>query len=331
MMPTTFKATLVATALALLAGPAAALPQYDIYYYTPSYVSGSYSVAALYNGSSSTLATSSIENTGAPLTQLGTGLTNFYWSIRDDLTAAFASAIGTQATLTSPGGLWGDINMSISGQPDGTLKLAMNGLSYNLQVSARKSDWTGTFTCNSSITLNGIAMSSVYNPYTGAVTGTTISYTPTQSTSCDSSYSWIPFIGSFIDNYASSTAGRKILESANGFSGKVLNVDPQKAFFSFSNAIQPGANMIGGFDAGMYIKNNMQNLYIGKTVSVFIANQYKWDAPFRLSAPGAASYSGKRFSIMFSDANSNVGVAMNVTKNYKWVQRMTPGTDGPGE
>lgn len=317
-----------ALALAVLAGPVCARPLYDVYYYAPVATGGTHSAAAYYNGSWSTLAVSDMANTAAPLSQLEGGLNNFYWSIRNDLTTAFSASIGTQATITSPGGIWGDINMTVGGQPDGTLKLNMSGLSYNLSFTARKTNWYSSVTCNSQITLNGISMSSVYNPYTGAVTGTTMQYTPTQSTSCDSSFSWIPFIGGFINDYASSTAGREILKAAGGFSGKVLDISPQKAFFSFTNAIQPGTNMIGGFDAGMYIKNNMQNLYIGKTISVFIANQSKYE-PSRLSAPGLPSYTGTRFSIMFGDQNSTVGLAMNVTKNYTWRLGLIPGTEGP--
>lgn len=247
-------------------------------------------------------------------------LNNFYDSIRSDLTNTLTTAIGGEATVTSPGSLWGDINMTVGGQPDGTLKLNMSGVSYSLDLKIRRTNWYSSVTCYSKLTLNGISMSSGYHPYTGAVSGATINYTPTQTTSCDSSFSWIPFIGNFIENKASSQVGSAILGMASGFSGKVLAVNPQSSFFSFSDAIQPGTNMIGGFDAGMYIKNNMQNLYTGKTVTVFVSNPYKYD-PRPVYSPPANMISGPRFSIMFGDQNGSVGLTLNANKNYTWARR----------
>ncbi|MDC8758216.1 hypothetical protein [Janthinobacterium fluminis] len=317
----------------LLSGAASARPIHDITMYRPVATGGSYAAQVTYNGNASTVAVSDMANGGAPMAQLVGGASNFYWSIRTKLSEGIAAGIaaaGQDASVDGPGGLWGDLNMSVSGLPDGSLRMAMSGLSFNINITARKSNWLGSVTCRSQVTLNSISFSSQYNPYNGAVAGTVIDFTPTQSTSCDSSFSWIPFLGDFIDRKASSMLGSAMLSKLSSLAGQVLPVAPQQAFFGFSNAIQPNEYMIGSFDAGMYVKNNLQSLYVGKTISLFIANDYKYE-PGNRNQPGPASAGGTSLALNFSDANGQVGFAVNANKNYTWVKYIIPGTNGPGD
>ncbi|MFM9438304.1 hypothetical protein ACFDR9_005408 [Janthinobacterium sp. CG_23.3] len=325
------KMTLGIIGALLVSGAASARPLYDVTMYAPVVVGGTHTAQASFNGNFSTLAASDMANTSAPMAQLLGGASNFYWSIRSKITAGVAEALaqsGQNASITTPGGMSGDINVSVSGLPDGNLSMRLNGLTYSVGITARKSNWLGTVTCNSQVYMNSLSLASQFNPFTGAVAGTSVDFTPTQSTSCDSSYSWIPFIGDFIDRKASSLIGNAILQQMNSVSGQVLTVAPQNAFLGFTSAIEPGKHMIGGFDAGMYIKNNIQSLYTGKTINLFLANDYKYNLSSR-SSPGPSSATGTAFSINFSDANGQAGFSINTTKQYTWREYIIPGTNGP--
>jgi hypothetical protein len=315
--------------LALVGSVADARPINDVTYYVPVFTDGTYTAQVNYNGSNSTIGSASIASSDALLTRFVTGLSNSYWSIRSNLVNNLTGSIaGSGASLTGLGQT-GDIRIGIAGVTGGNLKMDISGLSWGLDVTATKSNWLGSVTCNSRIDLANVAFSSQYNPFTGAVSGTTINYTPSQSTSCDSSFSWIPFVGDFINRKAGNIVGSKILDAANAWSGKVFDVNPQKALFGFTDAIAPNTYMVGGLDAGMYLKNNLQNLYVGKRVDIFIANEYKYEPIARQPAPGTTAFSGNRFSIMFSDASTRVGFSVNANKNYRWEQRILGGTNGP--
>lgn len=306
-----------------------ARPVYDITMYQPVFSNGSYQAVINYNGASTSVASSNMADGGARITQFMNRVSGFYWSLRDDLSAGIRAGIaGSGANMLDNGGLTGDISMSAVGMSNGNLQLNAGGLSYSVNIQAKKSNLLGSFTCTSQISLNNIQLASQYNPYTGAVSATTINYTPAQSTSCDSSYSWIPFIGDFINNKIGNKVGALILSGMSGWSGKVLSVNPQNAFLGFAEAITPGAHMVGNFDAGMYVKNNLPNLYIGKRVDLFAANDYKYE-PHSQRSPGAPSYRGNRFAITFSDGSNRISFGVDAVKNYSWQEYVIPGTNGP--
>ncbi len=307
-----------------------ARPVNDVIYYAPVFQGGNYTARVNFNGSASSISTSNMATQDAGITRFMNSLNDSYWSIRSKMISGLNGVISSNGATLENIGQWGDISIGIAGvagdNGNSKLQIDVNGLNFDIGVRASKSEWYGSVTCFSRITLNNFAISSQYNPFSGEISATTATYTPNQSTSCDTSYSWIPFIGDFINRKADSIVGNIMLGIANSYTGKVIEIN--EPFFGFDKAITPNTYMVGGIDAGMYIKNNLANLYIGKRVNIFIANEYKYDAPSRSNIPNpATTFSGNRFSINFSDGSSNFGFNVEATKNYTWVKRIIPGTN----
>ena len=253
--------------------------------------------------------------------------------MRDDLTGALRTALTPKGvTLLTPGGMTGDLFLNITGAGPGNLALSAGGFNYSMYMEGSKYVLGIKITCRVDLRLNNVQFRSNYNPYTGAVSNASASYNAEQSVDCSNSLDWFPLLGDLINNKAQSMIGSAINQQVNAWSGRVLDVQPQRALFGFTAGIQAGKYMVNGFDAGAYLLNNLSNLYVGKNISIFVANEYKYEPHVTFPTPQPdLQVRGNRFSVEFSDASSRIAFLIDANKTYGWLRRVIPGTDGPGE
>lgn len=321
-------AVLLGTTLSALARPV-----HDVVYYEPQFKAGTYEASIKYNGAQSTLVSNDMNDSSAPLTRVVSGLSGFYWGLRDDISQALRSTLAPRGvSLLTPGGMTGDMFLNVTGTSGGNLQLAAGGFNYDMYMEGSKYVLGIKITCRIQLRLNGVQFQSTYNPYTGAVSNANVTYNAQQSVDCSNSLDWMPLIGDLINNKAQSMIGGAISQQASSWSGRVLDIQPQRALFGFTAGIQPGKYMVNGFDAGAYLLNNLNSLYVGKSISIFVANEYKYEPHVTFPTPQPdLQVRGNRFSVEFSDASTRLGFQIDANKTYGWRQRVIPGTDGPGD
>lgn len=321
-------AVLLGTTLSALARPVN-----DVVSYVPQFKSGTYEASIRYNGTQSTLVSNDMSDSSAPLTRVVSGLSGFYWGLRDDITQALQAVLVPQGvSLLSPGAMTGDMFLNVTGVPDGNLKLTAGGFNYSMYMEGSKYVLGIKIICNVSLRLNSVQFQSNYNPYTGAVSNASVTFDAQQSVDCSNSLDWMPLLGDLINNKAQSRIGSAISQQAATWSGRVLDVQPQRALFGFTTGIQPGKYMVNGFDAGAYLLNNLSSLYVGKSISLYVANQYKYEpqVSFPTKQPDL-QVRGNRFNVEISDAYSRLGFQIDANKTYGWRMTVISGTDGPGD
>lgn len=311
-----------ATAVLGLASPWALAVGPNTYQSSPN--GGIYAASASFNGVSSPAYTVDIASS-SPLHPLVMNAQGFYLSIQDSLNNAILTGIGTgqggNVSMPYPGLVAGTLAVSVSGLPNGNLAVNIGGLYYSTLLTASGSAWGGLInaSCVVTIKLLDINFSAEYNPYTGAITNATQTFTPQQTTECQSNFSLIPVIGPYIDN--------KLIERANGlstvlagYSGAVLNIQPQQALLGFVNSINPNTYMVGSIDAGMYLRNNIQSLFTGKQITLQIRQPASFHAPtYKNSTPGPSQYTGNAFSVEFFDNGVSVaGFKVQETRYFLW-------------
>jgi hypothetical protein len=311
------------TLLAFAAGQASALNPYT---YQSSPNGGIYSTSASFNGVSSPLSTIDIAQP-SQINQLVVTAQSFYISIQNEINngmAALAGALSSQGLsggMPYPGIVTGTLTASVTGLPSGNLAVNVGGLNYSTTLTASGSYVFGLFrfSCVTTLRLGSINFSLEYNPVSGAITNAAPSFVPDQTTQCDSNFSFLPIIGPAIDNKLASLANG-LTSVLSGYSGSLLNIQPQQALFGFVNAISPNTYMVGGVDAGMYLRNNIQYLFTGKQVSLSIAQPASFWAPsLRNNTPGPSQYSGNAFTVNFRDNGVNVaGFNVKLTRYFTW-------------
>jgi hypothetical protein len=286
--------------------------------YDPIQTGGQYTAYVTYHGTQSPRVTQDMSSNGAVLSQFVNALNKGYNAVPAAMISKINAVAAQQGVTVNSVLQSGSISASLVGGSGGNVQATLSGLSYNLFFTAQKSYSILNVNCTVTVSIANVKVTSTYNAFTGAVTGRNATYTPSQVTNCDNSLSWIPFVGDFINNKAQNIIGSAIQSGLNGYNGQVFPVSPQTAIFGFANAIQPGAYMVNGVDAGMYIKNNLTNLLAGKSVSVFIAypNSY-YPLPY-YKTPGPASISMPAFSINLADGASSVQFDVIATGDFTW-------------
>lgn len=291
--------------------------------YQSSLSSSSYAASASWNGSSTPIASGDLAQS-AQMSNLINTAQGYYlgiqWALNDAITAATSQISDVTVKMKYPSGILnGTLNASLSGLQGGNLRFVLDGLSYDVVLQTNGRQGPISFECNTSLTIGSISVSLDYNPYSGAVSGANVQFVPTQTTNCDNSLGWVPWLGNYINNKLAG-AGSQLVLAMSGFSGKILDVAPQRALFGFVNAIQPGTYMYGGTDVGMYIKNNIQNLYVNKQVRISVAQPASFYVPTQNHLPSPLARSGKAVGIDFLENGSPlVGFQVNLVRNFNWV------------
>jgi len=241
------------------------------------------------------------------------------WALNDAVRAAVAQSGDVTVRMKYPSGvLRGTLNASLSGLQGGNIRFRLDGLRYDVVLQANGRSGPVSFECNVSLSIGSIAASLDYNPYTGAVSGANVSFEPSQSTGCDNSLGWVPWLGDYINGKLAGAAGQIALATGS-FSGKVLDVAPQQALFGFVDAIQPNTYLYGGVDVGMYLKNNIQTLYVNKQVRLTVAEPASFYVSTYNHLPSPSSRTGKALGIEFLDNGvSQVGFQVNLTRTFNW-------------
>jgi hypothetical protein len=314
-------ALVASLALALAAPHAAALNPYT---YQSSLTGGTYTASASYYSASSTISSADLAASSG-LRSLVLAAQNYYISTQDSINSAIATQAATvteaSVRLLYPGILNGTLTATVTGLPNGNLAVSIGGLRYNAQLRTNGSTAGGllSFSCTTNLALTPMGVSMEYNPYTGAVSNAAPAYTASQSTTCSNSLGWVPLLGSYINGKIEAGVA-SVATAMNASSGQLLSVQPQQALLGFVNAINPNTYMIGNVDAGMYLKNNIQSLYIGKQISLRIQQPAYFFAPtWSNNRPGPSQYSGNAFSVNFYDSGVQVaGFNVNLTQYFSW-------------
>lgn len=233
--------------------------------------------------------------------------------------AAQASGNGISVQMKYPSGILnGTLNASLAGLQNGNLHFVLGGLNYDTVLQVNGSSGPVSYECNVSLNVGSISLALDYNPYNGVVSGASANFVPSQSVNCDNSLSWLPWVGDYINSRLQSAISSMVM-ATSALSGQVLAVDPQSALFGFVGAIQPNTYMYGGVDVGMYLKNNIQSLYINKQVLLTVAQPASFYVPTYNHLPRPASRSGTAVSIDFLDGGvKQVGFKVDLVRNFNW-------------
>lgn len=291
--------------------------------YQSSPSGSSYAASATWLGSTTPLAGGDLAQS-AQMNQLINTAQGYYlgiqWALNDAVRAAVAQSSDVTVRMKYPSGvLRGTLNASLSGLQGGNLRFSVDGLRYEVVLQANGKSGPVSFECNVSLTIGSINASLDYNPYTGTISGANVSFQPSQTTGCDNSLGWVPWLGDYINAKLAGAAGQIALATGS-FSGAVLDVAPQRALLGFVDAIQPNTYLYGGIDVGMYLKNNIQTLYVNKQVRLSVAEPASFYAPTLNHLPSPTARSGKALGIEFLDNGvSQVGFQVNLTRTFNWV------------
>ncbi|HLO93959.1 MAG TPA: hypothetical protein VK195_06560 [Burkholderiaceae bacterium] len=283
----------------------------------------SYAASASWLGSTTPLAGGDLAQSTQMNTLINTAqgyYLGIQWALNDAVRAAVAQSSDVSVRMKYPSGvLRGTLNASLSGLQGGNLRFRLDGLSYGVVLQANGSSGPVSFECNVSLSIGSIAATLDYNPFTGVVSGANVSFVPSQTTACDNSLGWVPWLGDYINGKLAGAAGQIALATGS-FSGKILDVAPQQALFGFVDAIQPNTYLYGGVDVGMYLKNNIQTLYVNKQVRVSVAEPASFYVSTLNHLPSPTSRTGKALGIEFLDNGvSQVGFQVNLTRTFNWV------------
>ncbi len=291
--------------------------------YQSSLSGSSYAASATWQGSSTPLAGGDLAQS-AQMNNLINTAQGYYlgiqWALNDAVRAAAAQSSDVTVQMKYPSGvLRGTLNASLSGLQGGNLRFRMDGLRYDVVLQANGRSGPVSFECTVSLSIGSIAATLDYNPFTGAVSGANVTFEPSQSTACNNSLGWVPWLGDYINGKLAGAAGQIALATGT-FSGRILDVAPQQALFGFVNAIQPNTYLYGGIDVGMYLKNNIQTLYVNKQVRVTLAEPASFYVPTQYHLPSPSTRTGKAVGIEFLDNGvSQVGFQVNLTRAFNWV------------
>ncbi|MBB2487390.1 hypothetical protein H5407_19310 [Mitsuaria sp. WAJ17] len=291
--------------------------------YQSSLSGSSYAASATWQGSATPLSGGDLAQSAQMSSLIGTAqgyYQGIQWALNDAVRAAVAQSGDVSVRMKYPSGvLRGTLNASLSGLQGGNIRFRLDGLRYDVVLQANGRSGPVSFECNVSLTIGSIVATLDYNPYTGAISGANVSFEPSQTTGCDNSLGWVPWLGDYINGKLAGAAGQIALATGS-FSGRVLDIAPQQALFGFVNAIQPNTYLYGGVDVGMYLKNNIQTLYVNKQVRLSVADPASFYVPSLNHVPSPSLRSGKALGIEFLDSGvSQVGFQINLTRSFNWV------------
>lgn len=295
-------------------------------YYTATQTSGYYSARVNFQGNSSPVVTSDMTNAGAPITAFVNALNAGYQQLPIDMKNALSGYAASRGVTLTSLTQSGDISVGIVGNADGTATMTLSGLRYDFSVSGSQTQYGVTISCTSNATILDAVVTTTYNPFSGALTNSRVSYTPVQSTNCDNSLSWVPFLGDFINNKADNYMGNLVQNLLNSYSNKVIDLNPTVAIFGFTNSIQRWMYMVGNVDAGMYVKNNLPNLIQHSTISVYAMAPNKYFPAGKYKTPGPSTTTFPAFGVTFTNGSSTISFTVSATGFYTWEQTNANGT-----
>lgn len=294
--------------------------------WTAKWLSGNYTATMTYNGASIST-TESMGTNGqvlGPVGRFADSVLSLYPEIKDafdDNVRKVAAAEGASVRQTS---LTGSLSASIAGVPNspGVNEVKFSGPTYVASVSKGASTLGGLLwvDCTSRITLANINIKARYNVYTGAVTadsGVPV-YTPGSSTSCSSSFDWIPLLGDAIDDIIASKVDTMVIGQLKSFSAdSVVKLLPtQPSFYGVNTAILTGKYIFNGVDRGAYIKNNFATLFTGKALKLTIGFPIAEGEPVVGQSTPSGTFNNNIFTIDFSDSSTQWLFSVKSTKRY---------------
>lgn len=301
--------------------------------YQSSVAGTSYSVTANWQGSTTPPVNGNLEQS-QQMRELVNTAQAYYLSIESGMNDAVGAAMirlsqsNLQARLKYPGALAGQLAGSLARNPGGDLHLAISGINYSAALGVSGSEGLLNFDCNVGLEMGDLRFGLDFNPTTGTSSNkTSSSATPTHTVSCTNSFGWLPWIGKEINRRIEELIRSKI-NGGFDIGASVLHTEPQRALFAFVNSIQPNTLMLGPIDVGMYIQNNIRNLYLNHQVTLTVAKPSSFYAPTRNHIPSPLVRSGNAVSFDFYENGvKRTGFRADLARRFNWTLISGTGDD----
>ncbi len=212
----------------------------------------------------------------------------------------------------------------------GSHAVTLGGFSASLVAKYSSGSGLTRVTCTAWIDIGPIKLTSgSFDSPTGKFYGLQFVGTPVgRHANCDNGLSWLPVIGWILDDFIDGKAEQALASAVAEALNKPIKVFEASTFMGLQETLSSGVFIDGSDDLGMYIKNNLQNLFLGAQVSVFVQDpsfvpkvEAEWDAYFQAVNPPPIQQTDRRFAISFSSPNATVSFSALRRYTYKatWV------------
>jgi hypothetical protein len=304
--------------------------------WSPQFTSGYYQATLTYNGrgvSVSEPMTSNGYGQGS-LTALARPIYALPFQAKtalDDEIRALAAASGNIAISYVSSSISGPIRVGLAGLTGvnaGLNQASVGGLTYRATARGAWSGYGLSAECYVSLAVNDVAAVVTYEPYTGAVRQdpslTYVQLNPTASASCTHSLDWIPGLGDFITRWAQRYITSTAVTLVNGFSTDAVRqiVPMGPDYLGIYKVIAPGQYVInyGGqvFDVGAYVRNNFASLFTGRSLMFTLGPENRVVSVPGVGQPASGPYTGNVLTVDFSDANTQLTMAVRDVRNFNW-------------
>jgi hypothetical protein len=307
--------------------------------YQSSFAGGTYKATASLGSQLSSSYTVPVGGSPVAIHNLIMAAQGSYLDLQTRLTQAAAAALAQEArkaeadysayglhassSFSSPGILAGTFTASLAGLPNGNFRLALSGLHFTGTGSISGSAAGGTLrlNCTARIAVLGLGLSVEYNPLTGAVSNAAPTFQVQIDPTCNSNLNWLlPGLGPYVEGEVEAGV-RDSVATFNAASGRLIDINPQRALFGFVDALEASTYMVGGTDVGMYLRNNIGYLYANREIVLTVRQPASFFAPtFWNNRPGPSSYAGSAFSVRFFDSGNPVaGLDVTLTNYFNWI------------